>query len=97
MSPFIEQAPERIWLHGVGDRVGETTWADDPSPSGDVGEAEHAVPYLRGDVVAAQQDQWRRLLTSMLMHCEAAGLDMVSVLHKATSDAIATMEAGKPR
>ncbi len=93
MNPFIDQAPERIWLHGVGDTVGETTWAADPSPSGDPLEAEHAIAYVRNDVVAAQREQWRHLLTSMLEHCRTAGLDMVSTLYRASGDAIAAMKA----
>jgi hypothetical protein len=44
--------PERIWLHGIGDHAGETTWCDDPNPSGEPEELAAAVEYVRADLAA---------------------------------------------
>jgi len=50
VAPVVQGAPARIWLHGIGDDHGETVWCDDPNPSGEPEEAEHAVEYVRADL-----------------------------------------------
>ena len=56
---WYADAPKQIWLHGIGDPIGETTWAADPMPGGEDVEQEHAVGYIRDDLatVAAANDE----------------------------------------
>lgn len=54
-SVGAKQAPTHIWLHGIGDPIGETTWVDDPSPSGCADEEAHAVAYVRADIAASPE------------------------------------------